>query len=209
MKHDLHERTLALAGLFQSAAAVRHTARHGARLDEAVRASIHSLFQIDAPDVESVFGGLNGLRSGLQVLVTQLTSPGERDMELTRYVVALLFLERKLARQPDMIRTLRNGLEAAAAQAAYFEETHPAVIARLADLYQQTISTLTPRIMVSGEPRILDNPDNANLIRALLLAGIRAAVLWRQAGGSRWKLFIERRKLLEEARVLLGRTIEQ
>jgi high frequency lysogenization protein len=35
-------------------------------------------------------------------------------------------------------------------------------------------------------------------IRALLLAGIRSARLWRQLGGHRWQLVISRRKLLNE-----------
>jgi high frequency lysogenization protein len=44
---------------------------------------------------------------------------------------------------------------------------------------------LSPRIMVNGDPAHLNNPENANRIRALLLAGIRAAMLWRQSGGGR------------------------
>ena len=35
-------------------------------------------------------------------------------------------------------------------------------------------------------------PQNADLIRALLLAGIRAAFVWRQSGGARWKLIFQR-----------------
>jgi high frequency lysogenization protein len=50
---------------------------------------------------------------------------------------------------------------------------------------------------------ILENPDNQNLIRALLLAAIRAAVLWRQCGGRRLSLFLRRSALLEAASGLL------
>jgi len=50
----------------------------------------------------------------------------------------------------------------------------------------------------SGER--LPNDDNAAKIRALLLAGIRAAVLWQQLGGSRWKLFWSRRKYVATAK---------
>ncbi len=101
------------------------------------------------------------------------------------------------------MQILSNGLDASTAQAEYFSKTHPNVIAGLADIYQKTVSTLTPKIMISGEPGILNNPDNANLIRALLLAGIRATVLWRQAGGSRWRLLFQRTALVAEARRML------
>ena len=77
-------------------------------------------------------------------------------------------------------------------------------MARFADLYLKTISTLTPRIMVSGSQLHLNNPENASRIRALLLAGVRAAILWRQSGGSRWKLLVRRNALLREARLLLA-----
>ena len=88
-------------------------------------------------------------------------------------------------------------------QLNYFPPTHENILAALGELYQATISTLRPRIMVQGEPTYLADKARANQIRALLLAGIRAAVLWRQLGGRRWQLFISRRKILETAQQLL------
>jgi high frequency lysogenization protein len=54
--------------------------------------------------------------------------------------------------------------------------------------------------MVQGDPRHLHAPDNQNRIRALLLAGIRAAWLWRQVGGSRWKILLGRKQLAAAGR---------
>ena len=79
-------------------------------------------------------------------------------------------------------------------QLEHFDVVHPNVTARLADIYMKHISTLGPRIMVSGEHNYLEATDNANRVRALLLAGIRAAVLWEQLGGGRLQ-FLMRRKL--------------
>ncbi len=206
MAHTIVDRTIALAGLFQAAAAVQHTARQGKEFTPATNAAIHSLLMIDAPNVIDVYGGLEQLRAGLQVLLSQLGAKGERprDAEVARYAVSVLFLERKFRSDAAMQTRLRDGLEAAQAQAAYFgSEIHTSVIARLGDLYQQTISTLTPRVMVNGEPALLNDPDNAALIRALLLAGIRSAVLWRQCGGSRWQVVLRRRAIIEAARGLL------
>jgi len=39
----------------------------------------------------------------------------------------------------------------------------------------------------------------------LLFAGVRGAVLWRQRGGSRWKLLLQRRKHVIEAQRLIDR----
>ena len=50
-----------------------------------------------------------------------------------------------------------------------------------------------------------NNPDNANKVRAILLAGIRAAVLWTQCGGSRWQVLFKRSALLLETEKLLAR----
>jgi high frequency lysogenization protein len=83
-------------------------------------------------------------------------------------------------------------------QAQSQDMTHPEVIASLADAYKQTVSTLRPQVLVNGNPGILGDPDNQNLIRTLLLAAIRAAVLWRQCGGRRLTLIL-RRKALQEA----------
>lgn len=205
MTHSLADRTLALAGLFQAVDQVRQTAHHGTDQSAATAAAIHSIFMIDAPNVEQVYGGTQVLHRGLEVLRAQLgdKSGEQRDQEVARYAVAVLFLERKLHRNPDMQAKLREGIAAARTQVDYFgAETHPSVIARLGDIYQQTISQLTPRVMVSGEPNVLQQSDNAAMIRALLLGAIRSAVLWRQCGGTRWQLLLRRRAMVEAALAL-------
>jgi high frequency lysogenization protein len=45
---------------------------------------------------------------------------------------------------------------------------------------------------VTGNPTYLQNTATADKVRALLLAGIRAAILWRQVGGQRWHLLFKR-----------------
>jgi high frequency lysogenization protein len=79
------------------------------------------------------------------------------------------------------------------------------VIGNLADTYKQTLSTLSFRIKVAGNPQILQNSHNANKVRALLLAGIRAAILWRQVGGRRWHLLFNRKRYIKDAQGLLFR----
>jgi high frequency lysogenization protein len=105
-----------------------------------------------------------------------------------------------------MLERIRAGIDRAREQVAFFDITHNAVMAGLADCYRQTVSTLQPRVIINGDPVILENPDNQNRIRALLLAAIRAAVLWRQCGGGRLTLVLRRRALVEAAGDLLTAT---
>lgn len=205
MNHSIRDRTLALAGLFQAAVLVQQVARRNQAEEESLATCVESLFATDPDSVEAVYGGAGNLEVGLRTLRTQLGGGNaERDLDLTRYVVALLHLERKLAKRRDLLDGIAEGLDGARRQLQQFGPTHVNLIAVLADIYLNTISTLTPRIIVSGEQGYLSNPENANRVRALLLAGIRSAVLWRQCGGSRWQLLFKRGALLEEAERLLA-----
>jgi len=197
-----HDRVIALAGMMQAADLARSVARHGQADPDKVITCLSSLIRIDAPSSAEVFGGIEWLQPGLRLLEQQLSNP--QDMELTRYVVLMLRLERQLARRNELLETLATGIEAIIQNLAHFPLDHSNTLARFADLYLKTVSTLTPRIMVNGSQIHLNNPENANRIRALLLAGIRAAILWRQSGGSRWKLLVRRNALLREVRLLLA-----
>jgi high frequency lysogenization protein len=200
MQRSHYHRTLALAGLFQSVRLVQQVAREGRCDSAAWDASVQSLFKFEANAPEEIYGGLGGLRLGFETLVSQFQSRDPAQaMELTRYVIGLIHLERRLDRQSQVQDELQKGLEAAEQQQRYFGEINASVIGRLADLYKETISGLGPRIMVQGDPQSLEVEDNAARIRVLLLAGIRACVLWRQAGGNRWRLILNRRAIYNEA----------
>lgn len=198
MRHSDEARTLALAGVFQAAALVKAVARQAvAEPRDALETSLQSLFVFDADTTAEIYGGVRGVFHGLNILRQQLdTGSRSRDAEITRYAISLLHLEGKLRRNRNMLDKLGSELASARGQVDYFDLVHPNVIARLADIYATTVSTLGPRIMVSGEPTLLAQADKANLIRALLLAGMRSAVLWRQLGGSRLLLIFGRARIL-------------
>ena len=190
-------RTIALAGLFQAVRLVQQTAAGEHRDEVATNACINSILNTDPEAVTDVFGDTATLHTGLEVLAKQLGNNNrQRDMTLTRYVITLLHLERKLSRHAAMLDEIGTGIARVREQVDLVELCHPVIIAGLADVYKRTISTLKPRIMVSGDPSVLANQDSKNMVRALLLAAIRAAVLWRQCGGSRVKLIFQRKALL-------------
>jgi high frequency lysogenization protein len=188
---------LALAGIFQAASLVQQVAREGDPEPAAFQASMASVLLLDAAATAQVYGGPAGVRLGLQVLDSELRGGhAARQREVTAYVIGLMHLERRLSRRPDLIETIAAGVREAAAEGRGSSPTAAAVVARLADLYLETLSTIPPRILVRGEPSRLQNPMVASRIRALLLAGLRSAVLWRQNGGGRLRLLLRRRQVL-------------
>ena len=199
------DRALAFAGILQALQLVR-SAAYGKPYDvEAMHTSLNSVLCLDAASVEAVYGDAGGLRSGLRLLQTQLMSGNRKpDPQLSRYLVTVLHLERKLHKRADLMEVIRAGVERARIQVEHFGIGHANVVAGLADTYAQSISSLRPRIMVSGDPARLSDAAIANQVRALLLAAIRSAVLWRQCGGTRIGLLLGRTKLLEAARTLLS-----
>ena len=197
-------RVIALAGLFQALALVRALATRGSGDTLSMRQSIASVFRIDADSPVDVYGGIGNLRLGLETLVAQLGESGKRDLTLTRMMLQVLRLERSLARRTDVLRALRSGIDGMHALAEQAESGQVDVSARLADLYVQTLSRLTPRILVEGNPTYLQQSAQVDQIRALLLAAVRAAVLWRQLGGTQMRLLFRRRQYAMMARGLLA-----
>ncbi len=207
---SLREKTLALAGIFQATSLVKDIAVNGTVDKHDFEICIRSIFETDPESVEAVYGQVEYLRTGLMTLIDQLgENSTQRDIDIARYVISLLHLQRKLSRNKAMLATVANGIERARRQTEHFHITHENVIANLADIYSETISQIPPKIMVSGESQHLSNPDQANKIRALLLAGMRSAVLWAQLGGSRWQILLQRRRIAEEAERIVKQEIQR
>ena len=203
MKQQRLDQTLALAGMMHATWLVRQVARQERVDQEQLAIALRPVFELEPDSVAAVYGDAAARHSLLSVLRSQLGGgDAGRDMEVTRYAATLMHLERKLVKRNDLMQQLRDGIEQARTQLDHFGVTHENLIGRLADLYADTISTLRPQIMVQGDASTLTNPTNANRIRALLLAGMRSTVLWRQSGGSRLQLILGRQGLMRAAEVL-------
>jgi len=197
---NLQEQLIALGGVFQAAVLVDRIARTGQASEANIGCMLNSLLVRDPKNTLEVFGGddLN-LRDGYRALVGALErDPSSLQREPLRYALSMLGLERQLNKRGALLDTIGNRLPQIQSQADHFGLAHENVIASSGALYQDTLSTLRQRIQVHGDMRFLQQASNASKIRALLLAGIRAARLWRQLGGHRWQLVFSRRKLLNE-----------
>ncbi|MFN5746110.1 MAG: high frequency lysogenization protein HflD [Methylococcaceae bacterium] len=208
MNKSLTHQVIALAGLTQAVALVQQIAKHGSADRHDMSVCIASTLKVDSSDVLDVYGGLAGLSSGLKQLVRQLSEPRQVDPELARYAATLIFLQEQLMRKQDMVQAIGVAITRATSRAdAAGTVLDDAVFEELAEGYKRTLSTLKPRVMISGESMYLSDVHCAGQIRALLLAGVRSALLWRQCGGVRWQLLLRRSKIQREALRLIA-TIE-
>ena len=204
----IEQQAIALAGVAQVARMVDQISKSGSYPSEFLEPSVHSLFVFDMVNAEDLFGGIGGVKLGLQNLSSILASrqaPETRDV--VRYVFSMLHLERQFATNASMQAVVRSRLEHASFKSEYFAGHVHDVCHSVSAIYQDTLSTLRFRIKVIGSASHLQNTQNADIIRALLLAGIRSAFLWRQLGGRRWKLLMHRKQLLAASQ-RLSRTLE-
>lgn len=187
----MKQRALALGGLMQAAALVHRIAHVGSADGAALEASLASVFRIDADTAADVYGGPAPVRLGLEALLRQVEGTG-REPALTRMAVTVLHVERRLARRRDLLQAIGTGVAEAERQRTHLGTCHPSVSARLAEIYAGTISQLRPRVLVQGNPQYLGQDQVVAEIRAVLLAALRSAVLWRQLGGSFWDFLLRR-----------------
>lgn len=205
MSHNKREQTIALAGVFQVASLVQQIANKGMANSAIIESSLETLFRFDSESVEGVYGNLAGVGTGLRVLNEQLSSfKNKRNNEITQYVVSLIVLEKKLSSNSAMLDHITDTLGEIENSLEFFSLMHENIFVKLGALYKETISTLHPKIIVHGEQPYLSNEHNASKVRALLLAGIRSAVLWRQCNGSRWHILFGRKRYINEAKIMLS-----
>ncbi|WP_323922133.1 high frequency lysogenization protein HflD [Aeromonas caviae] len=201
MSDKFQDRTMAFAGICQAAYLVQKVARDGFCDEASLRESLQSILVTNPTQPLEVFGSHLAIRDGYRALVEQLGADGsQKNAELTRYVVSLIALERKLAKRKDILNMLGERISQIGRQQQHFDLLDEQILANMASIYSDLISPIGPRIQVAGTPLFLQQPLVQHKVRALLLAGIRAVVLWRQLGGSRTQIIFARKKMVELAK---------
>ena len=204
MSETVMDSNIALAGVCQAAALVQQVARKGQASEPEFEASLNSIVITDPDSTEQVFGSLTNLRLGLETLIGQLgNQSGDKDAEITRYIASILGLERKLSRKPKSMQALGERISQIQRQQVHMQLMDSQMLNNLASVYSDVISPVGPKIQVAGNPSQLQLSLNQHKVRALLLAGVRAAVLWRQLGGKRRHILFGRRKILASAENML------
>ncbi|MBL4775339.1 MAG: high frequency lysogenization protein HflD [Mariprofundus sp.] len=204
----LRQRATALAAITQAIYLVNNIARKGMADTEDCRIMMESIFADSASHtakpVADLYGGTVALHTGLRICSQLLQGEKIPDAKaMMVYSAGLMALERRLRKNAPMRQKLADGMQRISQQRQYFGDAmHQNVIAAVADLYGETISTMKPRIIVRGKPEYLSQSSNTYRVRALLMSGLRAAHLWQQHGGGHLSLLLRRKSLLRELELL-------
>ncbi|HGJ5876216.1 MAG TPA: high frequency lysogenization protein HflD [Arsenophonus sp.] len=206
MSKNFYDITLAFAGICQACRLVQQMAHEGKIDDNATEIMINSTLNINPVSTLDVYGNSEAnLRIGLNTLLAILTASNNKlTIDLTRYLLSLIGLERRLRKNPSASNELEHRIELLQQQKNYFEPMSSGIFNALAGIYVDIISPLGPRIQVMGSPDILQNGLIQAKVRALLFTGIRSAVLWQQIGGNRLQLMFSRQHLITQAKEILA-----
>jgi high frequency lysogenization protein len=215
---------LALAAVTQSAALAAKLAVHGNASQTELIASVNPLLVLNPRSEVDIYPNPGHLSLGLRNLhdiFSRARAPENADV--VRYTLGMLLLRNKLEANSPMQSAIRQALQNIQPLQLIPENATPwrmeeveksddqlrqeQTFEQLAALYQDTISTLDHRIQVQGKMDYLQNAYVANRVRALLLAGIRSAVLWHQLGGRRWRLIFYRKQVQDTASNLRRRLL--
>lgn len=204
----------------QSAQLVHDIAVKGIHHEEAAVATVNSLLVLNPVSMHEIYPNLSHLSIGLGCLQNLFGKDRlQQHADVIRYTLGIMVLRGKLMSRTAMQDQLRKNLKLinplhlplqTNRQDAVDETSNSPeeqTFEQIAKLYQDTISTLPYPIQVLGNIEHLKNNRNAIRIRALLLAGIRSAVLWYQLGGRRLGLIFYRKLIYSTATIIRRKLI--
>jgi high frequency lysogenization protein len=202
-----YDRIIALAAMVQTCNLVQSIAHTGQFDAIQFQTLLTSMLATNPDSTEAVYNGLNEVKPGLNQLNKLLSkNKAKDDITTLRMMISLMTLQNKLVKNKEMMDLISQEIDSIPKHIDYFGSiSSPQVIARFADIYHKTLSTLSPTIHVHGNQTFLQQSDNVNRIRALLLAGVRSSILWQQKGGRRWHFVFKSSAIMSIATELYNR----
>ena len=197
-KQELKNETISLGAIYQACNEIKKIAWQGEINNNIIEPLINSVYQTTSEEIEDVFISIKRLNSGLDFLRRQLVGDAfSRDGEVSRYFEAIGILVKNMNKNDEILNKLRTELTKQSMPINEDNLDQHALF--LSELYLSTISTVEPRIIVNGDNKYLTDKKNAAMIRSLLLCAIRSYILWQQSGGSKFRIFIFKKKIAELA----------
>ncbi len=209
-------RGAALAAIFQAANLVDRLATHGLIPSTSYEILAESLFRFDAESVADIYASRvsnttvsetldeknlqKSLSIGIRVAKQVFTENASQEYPHTiRYVMSLIKLTKQFSRNTNMQLQMHDRLEeiSLARKQENNHLTEQQIAEKISKLYLDTVATLPFRIQVLGKMQHLQNSENEQRIRVLLLAGIRASLLWKQLGGRAWHFIFHKGKIAQ------------
>lgn len=195
------QQALALAAIFQASNQVYKLAYNGVSDKETMSFAMSTLLNQDPDSLDQLYGSIDNLQDGLDSMKMFLENANNvsesKYKEVIGYVMSSIHLASKLSNDNELLTKIENGIDNARRQAEHFSITHDNVYSNVGSLYQDTISNMRLRIQVMGSAVYLQQSAVAARIRCMLFSAIRNAFLWRQLGGKRRHLLMQRKAFLK------------
>ena len=197
-KQELKNETISLGAIYQACNEIKKIAWQGEININTIEPLINSVYQITSENIDDIYINIKRLNTGLDFLRRQLVGDAfSRDAEVTRYFEAIGVLIKNMNKKEDIFNKLRQQLTQQTMAVEKGNLDDHALF--LSNLYLNTVSTVEPRIIVNGDNKYLTDSKNAAMIRSLLLCAIRSYILWQQSGGSKFRIFIFKKKIAKLA----------
>jgi high frequency lysogenization protein len=198
------DKTLALAAIFQAAGLANELARKGST-DSSVEAFLtQTVLVMDTDNISEIYPSIDGLKPGLRWLEGCLLEQGrglQNAGEIIRIALGVIQVEGQFNEHEGVQNTLRTRLENINRQRVMNPDMSSTELNNLlGSAYVDSLGQLRFRVQIRGDAKQLQAAGMAERIRAILLAGVRAAWLWRRLGGRRWHLIFTRGQILREIR---------
>lgn len=208
---NIRSESIALAALFQCCTQINRIAHTGYCDEQAVSTVFRALLVTNPKTIEDIYK-ISELKTGFRGLIEGFSAEGITDNsanELVKLAMQVISLTDKIVRNTSLYNRLSNEIDTLKVQIEkacpdFLEGKTSVVLSsenveKFAQLYQSLISPNFSKLLIFGEERFLSSTENQNRIRALLLAGIRAVVLWNQVGGKKLYLMFRRKEIVSFA----------
>ena len=197
-KPELKNEVISLGAIYQASSEIKKIAWQGKINNKFIEPLIYSVYQTTSNEIEDIYINLKRLNTGLDFLRKQFVGDVfSRDAEVDRYFEAINVLVKNMNENSEIFSNLRDELSSHKENVTEGNLHEHADF--LSNLYLKTISKINPRIIVNGDNIHLTDNKNASMIRALLLSAIRSFILWQQSGGTKFRIFLFKKKMAEIA----------
>jgi high frequency lysogenization protein len=197
-KPELKNEVISLGAIYQASSEIKKIAWQGKINNKFIEPLIYSVYQTTSNEIEDIYINLKRLNTGLDFLRKQFVGDVfSRDAEVDRYFEAINVLVKNMNKNNEIFSNLRDELSSHKENVT--EDNLHEHAEFLSNLYLKTISKINPRIIVNGDNIHLKDNKNASMIRALLLSAIRSFILWQQSGGTKFRIFLFKKRMAEIA----------
>ena len=111
MNNKYHHIAIALAGVTQSATLIPQLANTGVCNSTLYQISLKSIFNTSPKTTDDVYDGINNIKTGLETLITLLSSSQKQQVELLRYLFGTLSITGKLIKNNQALDKIDQRLQ--------------------------------------------------------------------------------------------------